>query len=45
MWVARIVECLGVTLALICFFIGLTKIIASIMRGWNDKKKEKKDEH
>jgi hypothetical protein len=38
MWLARIVECLGIGLALLCFIVGLIKLIISIIRGWNIKK-------
>lgn len=31
---ARIIEVIGIAFALICFVVGITKIITSIIRGW-----------
>lgn len=38
---ARLIECLGIGLAITCFVIGLTQIIISVFRGMNHKKEKK----
>ncbi len=42
MWLASIIECLGIGLVFLCFVIGLTKLIKSIIKGWNTKKEGEK---